>query len=100
MSTWRRDYITRFIFGWAKGVLPTLSATEREAIEAGDVWWDADLFTGNPGLVETAGDARRQNYRPTSRPSSTARSKNSAPCSTSGTSPGNCATCRRTSGTS
>ena len=48
MSTWRRDNITRFIYGWAKGVLPTLSATEREAIEAGDVWWDADIFTGNP----------------------------------------------------
>ena len=29
-------------------MLPSLSDTEREAIEAGDVWWDADLFTGNP----------------------------------------------------
>ena len=29
-------------------MLPTLSDTEREAIEAGDVWWDADLFSGNP----------------------------------------------------
>jgi acyl-CoA dehydrogenase len=29
-------------------VLPSLSPTEREAIEAGDVWWDAELFTGNP----------------------------------------------------
>src|SRR5262249_40947266 len=28
--------------------LPQLSDTEREAIEAGDVWWDAELFTGNP----------------------------------------------------
>ena len=48
MSTWRRDNITRYIYGWAKGVLPSLSATEREAIEAGDVWWDAEIFTGNP----------------------------------------------------
>jgi acyl-CoA dehydrogenase len=48
MRTFRRDYITRPIFGWARKVLPSLSATEREAIEAGDVWWDADLFTGNP----------------------------------------------------
>src|SRR6516225_11313315 len=48
MGTWRRDKITRFVYRWAKGVLPTLSATEREAIEAGDVWWDAELFTGNP----------------------------------------------------
>lgn len=25
-----------------------MSETEREAIEAGDVWWDADLFAGDP----------------------------------------------------
>ena len=40
--------MTRRIFGWAQRALPHLSETEREAIEAGDVWWDADLFTGNP----------------------------------------------------
>ncbi len=38
----------RPIFRWARKVLPSLSATEREAIEAGDTWWDADIFTGNP----------------------------------------------------
>jgi acyl-CoA dehydrogenase len=47
-QTFRRDYITRPIFSWARGVLPAMSDTEREALEAGDVWWDADLFTGNP----------------------------------------------------
>jgi len=46
--SFRRDWITKPIFRWARHVLPSLSATEREAIEAGDVWWDADLFTGNP----------------------------------------------------
>jgi len=48
MSTFRRDFITKPIFSWASGVLPPMSDTEREALEAGDVWWDADLFTGNP----------------------------------------------------
>ena len=48
MSSLRRELLTRPIFGWAKGVMPALSPTERDAIEAGDVWWDADLFTGNP----------------------------------------------------
>src|ERR1700740_1018150 len=48
MSSFRRDIITRSIFSWAHGVLPAMSDTEREALEAGDVWWDADLFTGNP----------------------------------------------------
>jgi acyl-CoA dehydrogenase len=44
----RRDWLSRPIFRWARKVLPSLSATEREAIEAGDVWWDADLFSGDP----------------------------------------------------
>ena len=46
--SFRRDYISRPIFGWARKVLPEMSDTEREALEAGDVWWDADLFAGNP----------------------------------------------------
>jgi acyl-CoA dehydrogenase len=44
----RRDFITRPIYAWAHKALPPMSDTEREALEAGDVWWDADLFTGNP----------------------------------------------------
>ncbi len=44
----RRDWISKPIFRVAQHALPSLSNTEREAIEAGDVWWDADLFTGNP----------------------------------------------------
>ena len=46
--SFRRDTLTKPIFSWARGVLPAMSDTEREALEAGDVWWDADLFTGNP----------------------------------------------------
>src|SRR5690606_33936970 len=44
----RRDWITKPIFRLAHRALPSLSDTEREAIESGDVWWDADLFAGNP----------------------------------------------------
>ena len=47
-SALRRDWLSRPIFRWARKVLPSLSATEREAIEADDVWWDADLFSGDP----------------------------------------------------
>ncbi|HTP91174.1 MAG TPA: acyl-CoA dehydrogenase [Xanthobacteraceae bacterium] len=47
-SSFRRDWITKPIFRMAQHALPRLSDTEREAIEAGDVWWDAELFTGNP----------------------------------------------------
>lgn len=46
--SFRRDVISRPIFAWARKVMPEMSSTEREALEAGDVWWDADLFTGTP----------------------------------------------------
>ena len=46
--SFRRDFVTRPIFSAAARALPHLSDTEREAIEAGDVWWDADIFYGNP----------------------------------------------------
>ena len=46
--SFRRDFITRPIYAWAHKALPPMSDTEREALEAGDVWWDADLFTGRP----------------------------------------------------
>ncbi len=29
-------------------LLPAMSDTEREALEAGTVWWDGELFTGRP----------------------------------------------------
>jgi len=44
----RRTVITRPIFGLFKSVLPEMSSTEREALEAGDVWWEAEMFRGRP----------------------------------------------------
>ncbi|MCC5854848.1 MAG: acyl-CoA dehydrogenase [Idiomarina sp.] len=52
----RRSLVSRPVFGFFKRVLPPMSATEREAMEAGDVWWDAELFSGRPDwdrLLET-----------------------------------------------
>lgn len=48
LREFRRHTLTRPIFYLAKKALPKLSDTEREALEAGDVWWDADLFSGKP----------------------------------------------------
>jgi acyl-CoA dehydrogenase len=48
LRAFRRSLITAPIFGWARHVIPGISATESEAIEAGSVWWDGDLFSGNP----------------------------------------------------
>ena len=44
----RRALISRPIFGTYKKILPQMSDTEREALEAGTVWWDGELFRGNP----------------------------------------------------
>ncbi|MCB8823562.1 acyl-CoA dehydrogenase [Microvirga rosea] len=47
-ESFRLKWLSRPAFRFAKKAMPGLSATESEAIEAGDVWWDGDLFTGNP----------------------------------------------------
>ncbi|MGH8123708.1 MAG: acyl-CoA dehydrogenase family protein, partial [Rudaea sp.] len=44
----RRHAITRFIMPIFARVLPRLGETERIALEAGTVWWDAELFSGKP----------------------------------------------------
>ena len=38
-------------------LLPTMSDTEREALEAGTVWWDGELFTGQPDWRKLAAAA-------------------------------------------
>lgn len=44
----RKNRLTRPILAWAQKALPGMSETEREALEAGDVWLEAELFSGNP----------------------------------------------------
>lgn len=44
----RRAVVTGPIFGIYKKVLPQISQTEQEALDAGSIWWDADLFSGRP----------------------------------------------------
>jgi acyl-CoA dehydrogenase len=48
LLTLRRQLISRPVFHWLKGRLPRVSDTEREALEAGTVGWDAELFSGKP----------------------------------------------------
>ncbi|MGP3789913.1 acyl-CoA dehydrogenase [Pseudomonas sp. B392_1p] len=48
MPDFRRRHITGPVFAWFRKTLPPLSQTEREAIEAGTVWWDGELFSGRP----------------------------------------------------
>ena len=44
----RRTWLTKPILDLYLQMLPEMSSTEREALEAGTVWWDGDLFTGDP----------------------------------------------------
>ena len=44
----RRALVTRPVMGVFKKVLPELSSTEREALEAGEPWWEAEMFRGRP----------------------------------------------------
>ena len=36
------------LFATYKKIMPEMSSTERDAIEAGTVWWEAELFSGKP----------------------------------------------------
>jgi len=44
----RRYLISNRFLRLYKRMLPRMSTTEREALEAGTVWWDGELFTGGP----------------------------------------------------
>jgi acyl-CoA dehydrogenase len=44
----RRYAISNRFLRIYKRMLPPMSTTEREALEAGTVWWDGELFTGGP----------------------------------------------------
>jgi acyl-CoA dehydrogenase len=44
----RRHLVSSFILKLFRKILPQISATEQEAIDAGTVWWDGELFSGNP----------------------------------------------------
>ncbi|NOR43075.1 MAG: acyl-CoA dehydrogenase, partial [Gammaproteobacteria bacterium] len=48
IKTLRRNIFSRFVYQAMKKVMPTISQTEQEALDAGDVWWEAELFSGKP----------------------------------------------------
>nr|WP_319555139.1 acyl-CoA dehydrogenase FadE [uncultured Vibrio sp.] len=44
----RQSLISRKALSAFKKVLPAMSQTEKEALDAGTVWWEAELFKGKP----------------------------------------------------
>ena len=56
VTSLRRAVISNRILPLLRRAMPAMSQTEREALEAGTVWWDAELFSGRPAwrkLLET-----------------------------------------------
>lgn len=44
----RRRYVVEPVLDLVRKAMPPMSQTERDAIDAGTVWWDAELFSGSP----------------------------------------------------
>ncbi len=50
----RRAVLSKPVFGVLKKSMPPISATERDALEAGTTWWEKQLFSGHPDWDEFA----------------------------------------------
>src|SRR5262245_47103641 len=48
LKPFRRRFISQGLLNFYREVMPVMSRTEREAISAGTVTWEGDLFRGNP----------------------------------------------------
>jgi acyl-CoA dehydrogenase len=44
----RRMFVSDRVLAIFRRILPDMTQTEKDAIDAGTVWWDADLFSGKP----------------------------------------------------
>lgn len=47
-DSFKLKWISEPLLKLFKKVTPAMSQTEREAIDAGSVWWDGELFSGKP----------------------------------------------------
>ena len=54
----RKALISAPVFRMFSKVMPPMSRTEKEAIDAGTTWWEGDLFRGNPDWKKLHGYAR------------------------------------------
>lgn len=48
VPTVRRMFVTGHVMRLLAPIFPKMSQTEKEALEAGTVWWDKELFSGKP----------------------------------------------------
>ena len=56
----RRLLVTSWVMPLLARIFPRMSETERVALDAGTVWWDAELFSGAPRWHKLLGFERKQ----------------------------------------
>ncbi len=56
----RRAFISGPFLASYRRLLPSMSQTEKEALDAGTVWWDGELFTGAPRWEKLLGASAPQ----------------------------------------
>lgn len=54
LTPMRKSMISAPVFRGFRKVMPPMSRTEKEAIDAGTTWWEGDLFQGKPDWKKTA----------------------------------------------
>src|SRR3990167_3518188 len=48
LNLFRQQYVIKPALNFLQQQMPSISATEREALEAGNTWWEKELFSGRP----------------------------------------------------
>ena len=48
----RQKYISEPLLEFMRNAMPSISQTEQEALDAGKVWWEAELFSGDPDYAK------------------------------------------------
>lgn len=56
----RQKLFTKYVFNLYRKLLPAMSSTEKEALEAGTVWWDGELFSGKPNWSKLLSEPQPQ----------------------------------------
>ena len=57
VTSLRRAIIIKPLLAFYRNIMPGMSDTEREALEAGTVWWEAEIFSGRPDWQRMLGFA-------------------------------------------
>lgn len=52
VASLRQQYISTHLLKLYRSIMPEMSETEKEAIDAGTTWWEADLFKGAPDWLK------------------------------------------------